>query len=80
MMSGDASVSAMKPSFAPVTSGLPGAANKGSANAVKKIERDGYKNVQGLQRNPDGSWSGKALRGGAMVDVQVDARGNVVTK
>jgi hypothetical protein len=53
---------------------------QGSANAVKKIERDGYKNVQGMTRNPDGSWSGKALRGGAMVDVQVDARGNVVTK
>jgi hypothetical protein len=53
---------------------------QGSANAVKKIERDGYKNVQGMTRNPDGSWSGKALRGGAMVDVTVDARGNVVTK
>ena len=53
---------------------------QGSANAVKKIERDGYKNVQGMTRNPDGSWSGKALRGGAMVDVQVDARGNVITR
>ena len=53
---------------------------QGSANAQKKIEADGYKNVQGLQRNSDGSWSGKALRGGQMVDVQVDARGNVVTR
>jgi hypothetical protein len=53
---------------------------QGSASAVKKIEADGYKNVQGMTRNPDGSWSGKALRGGAMVDVQVDARGNVVTR
>lgn len=57
---------------------LPNA--QGSASAVKKIEGDGYKNVQGLQRNTDGSWSGKALRGGQMVDVHVDARGNVVTK
>ena len=46
----------------------------------RRSRRDGYKNVQGLTRNPDGSWSGKALRGGAMVDVQVDARGNVITK
>jgi len=66
---------------APSQANLPPAPNaQGSANAVKKIERDGYKNVQGMTRNPDGSWSGKALRGGAMVDVQVDARGNVVTK
>ena len=33
-----------------------------------------------LTRNPDGTWSGKALRGGAAVDVQVDARGRVTTK
>ena len=66
---------------APSQANLPPAPNaQGSANAVKKIERDGYKNVQGMTRNPDGSWSGKALRGGAMVDVMVDARGNVVTK
>jgi hypothetical protein len=53
---------------------------QGSANALKKIAADGYKNVQGLQRNRDGSWSGKAMRGGQMVDVHVDARGNVVTR
>jgi hypothetical protein len=65
----------------PSTANAPAMPNaQGSANAVKKIERDGYKNVQGMTRNPDGSWSGKALRGGAMVDVQVDARGNVITK
>jgi hypothetical protein len=66
---------------APSTANAPAMPNaQGSANAVKKIEADGYKNVQGLQRNPDGSWSGKALRGGAMVDVHVDARGNGVTR
>ena len=66
---------------APNTANAPALPNaQGSGNARAKIEADGYKNVQGLTRNPDGSWSGKALRGGAMVDVQVDARGNVVTK
>jgi hypothetical protein len=65
----------------PSQANAPAAPNaQGSANAVKKIEADGYKNVQGMTRNRDGSWSGKALRGGAMVDVQVDARGNVITK
>src|ERR671912_733463 len=65
----------------PSQANAPAAPNaQGSANAVKKIEADGYKNVQGMTRNRDGSWSGKALRGGAMVDVHVDARGNVITK
>jgi hypothetical protein len=66
---------------APSQANLPPQPNaQGSGAALKKIEADGYKNVQGLTRNRDGSWSGKALRGGAMVDVQVDARGNVISK
>ena len=66
---------------APNTANAPAIPNaRGSGNARAKIEADGYKNVQGLNRNPDGTWSGKALRGGAAVDVQVDARGNVTTK
>lgn len=66
---------------APNTANLPAQPNAaGSANAQAKIKADGYTNVQGLQRNPDGSWSGKAMRGNAQVDVSVDARGNVVTK
>jgi hypothetical protein len=65
----------------PSTANAPAIPNaRGSGNARAKIEADGYKNVQGLNRNPDGTWSGKALRGGAAVDVQVDARGNVTTK
>jgi hypothetical protein len=65
----------------PSQANLPTAPNaRGSANAAKKIEADGYRNVQGMTRNPDGSWSGKAMRGSAMVDVHVDARGNVITK
>jgi hypothetical protein len=54
---------------------LPNAA--GSGNARARIEADGYKNVQGLNRGPDGKWHGKALRGGAEVDVTVDAAGRV---
>jgi hypothetical protein len=49
----------------------------GSAGAAAKIQADGYKNVQGLARGADGKWHGKAMRGSTMVDVSVDARGNV---
>ena len=57
---------------------LPNASGSGSARA--KIEADGYKNVQGLNRGSDGKWHGKALRGGAQVDVTVDAAGRVSTQ
>jgi hypothetical protein len=49
----------------------------GSNDALKKIQADGYKNVQGLSRGADGNWHGKAMRGNTMVDVMVDSRGNV---
>jgi hypothetical protein len=65
----------------PNTANAPALPNApGSASAVSKIQADGYKNVQGLTRGPDGKWHGKALRGGAMVDVTVDAAGNVSTR
>jgi hypothetical protein len=63
---------------APSTANAPPMPNaQGSNSAIKKIERDGYKNVQGLSRGADGKWHGKALRGSAMVDVEVDAAGRV---
>ena len=65
----------------PNTANAPALPNaRGSGNARAKIEADGYKNVQGLTRGPDGKWHGKALRGGAQVDVTVDARGRVSTQ
>ena len=63
------------------TANLPQAPNAaGSAGIVSKIEADGYKNVQGLTRGPDGKWRGKALRGSTTVDVTVDAAGKVTTE
>jgi hypothetical protein len=65
-------------SFNANTANAPAMPNaQGSKSAIKQIERDGYKNVQGLARGSDGMWHGKALRGNAMVDVTVDARGRV---
>jgi len=65
---------------APSTANAPPQPNaKGSAGAAAKIQADGYKNVQGLNRSADGKWHGKAMRGNTMVDVTVDARGQVST-
>lgn len=46
--------------------------------AQKRIEADGYKNVEGLAQGPDGLWHGRAMRGGAEVQVFVDRQGNVL--
>ncbi len=45
--------------------------------AQKRIEADGYKNVQGLALGSDGLWHGRAMRGNAEVQVIVDKSGNV---
>jgi hypothetical protein len=45
--------------------------------AQKRIEADGYKNVQGLAQGSDGLWHGRAMRGNAEVQVIVDKQGNV---
>jgi hypothetical protein len=52
----------------------------GSNGAAKRIQADGYKNVQGLTRGTDGKWHGTAMRGNTMVGVVVDGRGNVSTQ
>jgi hypothetical protein len=45
--------------------------------AQKRIEADGYKNVQGLALGSDGLWHARAMRGSSEVQVTVDKRGNV---
>jgi hypothetical protein len=55
------------------TERLTGAA----ATAQKRIEQDGYKSVQNLQKGADGLWHGTAMRGNAQVQVTVDRAGRV---
>ena len=43
--------------------------------AQKRIEQDGYKSVQNLQRGSDGLWHGTAMRGNTSVQVTVDRTG-----
>jgi hypothetical protein len=47
------------------------------SQAKRAIELDGYKNVSGLTKGPDGMWRGRALRGRTEIAVRVDASGNV---
>jgi hypothetical protein len=66
------------PAMAPNTANAPALPNApGSNNAAKRVQADGYKNVQGLIRGTDGKWHGTAMRGNTMVGVVVDGRGNV---
>lgn len=55
------------------TQRLTGAAG----TAQKRIEQDGYKSVQNLQRGVDGLWHGEAMRGNTKVKVTVDRAGRV---
>jgi len=51
-----------------------------AATAQKRIEMDGYSDVQGLAKGPDGLWQGTAMRGKTSVQVTVDHAGNVAAK
>ncbi|MBN9089068.1 MAG: hypothetical protein J0J01_19340 [Reyranella sp.] len=50
---------------------------KDDGKARQAIEFDGYKNVRGLVKGPDGSWRGRAMRGRTEIAVRVDASGSV---
>jgi hypothetical protein len=71
------------PATAPSASQDTNTANAGghqadlAAIAQKRIEADGYKNVQGLALGSDGLWHGRAMRGSTEVQVIVDRQGNV---
>jgi hypothetical protein len=54
-----------------------GPADGDDSQARRAIEFDGYKNVRGLVKGPDGSWRGRAMRGRTEIAVRVDASGNV---
>jgi hypothetical protein len=58
---------------APSEQPLTGAAR----TAQKRIEQDGYKSVQNLQKGSDGLWHGTAMRGNTPVQVTVDRSGRV---
>lgn len=48
-----------------------------SSRAKAAVELDGYKNVRGLEKGPDGVWRGRAMRGRTEIAIRVDDAGNV---
>ena len=48
-----------------------------AGTAQKRIEADGYKSVQNLQKGADGLWHGDAMRGNSKVQVTVDRAGRI---
>ena len=51
--------------------------NGDDGQAKRAIEFDGYRNVRSLEKGPDGTWRGRAMRGRTEIAVRVDATGNV---
>jgi hypothetical protein len=50
---------------------------KTEGEARKAIESEGFTRVTALKKDPDGAWSGRAIRGTSNVAVRIDARGNI---
>ncbi|HZP98982.1 MAG TPA: hypothetical protein VFB13_05550 [Reyranella sp.] len=45
-----------------------------------KFEQAGFHDVKGLARNPDGTWSGRAVRDGVEVAVSMDPAGHIAVE
>jgi periplasmic protein CpxP/Spy len=77
---------------APSISTVPPAASAGNAasaaagrsfteaEALSRIEAQGYSNVAGLRKDAQSIWHGTAMRNGQPVRVALDYRGNVVAQ
>ena len=65
------------PTYGADTANAPAHPTDRAAIAKKRIEADGYKDVQGLALGADGLWHGRAMRGKSEVQVTVDRQGNV---
>lgn len=48
--------------------------------AKSKLEAEGYGDVRGMTANPDGTWSGRAVRGNTEQAVTIDSSGNIQTR
>jgi hypothetical protein len=81
MSSGAQEGSSAGATMAPSTANAPAQHPTGpAATAQKRIEQDGYKSVQNLQKGADGLWHGTAMRGNARVQVTVDRSGRVAAQ
>ena len=47
------------------------------SQAQSRLQKEGFSGVSALQKDHDGIWHGKAMKGGQQVSVWVDYKGNV---
>jgi hypothetical protein len=57
---------------------LEGANSFTEAQVTSRLEENGFTEITGLKLDDKGIWRGKAKHQGAMLDVAVDYRGNIV--
>lgn len=50
-----------------------------TAAAKAKLEAAGFTGVHDLKRQPDGTWTGRAMRNNVEIAVELDANGNIVS-
>jgi hypothetical protein len=61
-----------------VTAPVQGHNSFTQGEARSRIEKYGFTNVTGLQKDDKGVWRGRAMKNGQQVDVSLDYTGNVI--
>lgn len=69
------------PSGTPSAAALDGPnASAGTAATRAQLESAGFSNVKGLARQPDGTWTARAVKSGVEVAVSIDTAGRIATQ
>ena len=59
---------------------VAGANSFTEGQAKSRLEDNGFTNISGLAKDPNGVWRGKGSKGGKSVDVSVDYQGNITPR
>ncbi|WP_046865074.1 hypothetical protein [Microvirga massiliensis] len=70
------------PAAGPETTGAveAGANSFTEGQARSRMEAQGFTNIQGLAKNEQGIWHGRAMQNGRPVEVMLDYRGHIATR
>jgi len=66
------------PDANPMTRSPSAGLDEGAAKS--KLEGEGYRDIRGMTANPDGTWSGRAVRDSTEQAVTIDSSGNIQTR
>jgi hypothetical protein len=71
-----------KPSASPEATGAveAGANSFTEGQARSRMEAQGFTNIQGLAKDEQGIWHGRAMQNGRSVEVMLDYRGRIATR